>query len=157
MTEWETVGIFPDCAFAALGDTRLTDDDTWRRDSAAFPFPGLFTIDGGYGMVYGLSEEDGVPIEIGRIAGEIVGARIEFTNDVSALEARGKGSWQSLGRLRIGPEGAVALDKKQQDVEWEGQHPWRHALPLPTGWYVAETFLYEGDHLGIRILRSGQL
>lgn len=139
---WEEVAFLPDCAFAALGHPRLVDDDGWHSHSLPF----LRVRGSGYGMIYGLAECDGLPIEIGRIRGEVVAARLEFTNDVAELETLDQGRWVPLGRVRLGDDGAIALDKKQQHLEG-----WCHRVPLPAGWYVAEVFETEGDHVAIRL------
>jgi len=105
-------------------------------------------------MVYGLCEEDDVPIEIGRIDGEIVAARVEFTNDVRELEAAGKATWEHFGDLKIGAERGVAIDAKQHATEWDGQYPWHHDLPLPAGTYAAEACIWDSDHVGIRLIKG---
>jgi hypothetical protein len=97
-------------------------------------------------MIYGLAECDGLPIEIGRLGGDVVAARLEFTNDVAELEADHEGRWTPMGRVRLGEDGAIALDKKQQHLEG-----WCHRVPLPAGWYVAEVFEIQDDHVGIRL------
>jgi len=140
---WETVGCFPDCAYAAVGVRRLVDDDTWV--SHRLPF--LHVRRSGYEMVYARAECDGLPIEVGRISGEIVAVRLEFTNDVSDLERAGRGNWTALGRLRIGRQGAIATDKKEQEVQG-----WVHQVALPPGWYTAETFATKDDDLGVRLV-----
>lgn len=117
--EWEDIGIFPDCAFAALGDPSLLDDEGWVEDS----LPALRLRESGAGMLYGLGECDGLPVEIARRSGVVVGARLEFTDDVAALEAAGEGRWVAIGTLHIGGEGAVAVDKKHEHVEGYLHHP----------------------------------
>lgn len=140
---WEEVAFLPDCAFAALEDARLVDDDEWQ----SHPLPFLRVRRSGYGMIYGRAECDGLPIEIGRTrVGEVVAAGLEFTNDVAELEASGQGRWTSVGRLRLGGGGAIALDKKQQHLDG-----WCHRVPLPAGWYVAEAFETEEDHIAVRL------
>jgi hypothetical protein len=145
MTEivWEQVGLMPDCAFAALGDPSLLGDDAWVGKG----FPSLQRRSSGLGMLYGQAECDGLPVELGRLSAEIVGARLEFTNDVAKLERSGAGHWSSVGRLRIGRRGGVALDAKMPN-----KAEWCHKLPLPGVWYQAEAFEYRGDHLGIRLI-----
>jgi hypothetical protein len=71
----------------ALGDTRLSRDESWRSQS----FPCVQTNADHYGMLYGLAVEDGLPVEVARSSGQLVGIRIEFTNDVVELEAIGEG------------------------------------------------------------------
>lgn len=139
---WEEVALLPDCAFAALGSPRLADDAGWLSHQ----LPYLRVRRSGYGMIYGLAECDGLPIEVGSIAGQAVAIRLEFTNDVADLEAAREGAWTPLGRLRLDESGVIALDKKHQHVEG-----WHHQVPLPAGWYAAEVFATEDDHVGIRL------
>jgi len=97
-------------------------------------------------MIYGLAECDGLPIEVGSIAGRAVAIRMEFTNDVAELETARDGVWTPVGRLRLGADGVIALDKKHQHVEG-----WSHEVPLPAGWYAAGVFVTGDDHVGIRL------
>lgn len=140
---WGDINVFVDCAFAAIGDVRLFDDDTWLDRG----LPCLYRRRSGYGMLYGLAECDGLPIEGCWRADDLIGIRLEFTNDVTELEHSGAGHWAVLGRLRIGTGGAVVCDKKQQHLE-----EWRMTVPLPGGWYTCEAFETGSDHLGIRVM-----
>jgi hypothetical protein len=144
---WEDVGFMLDCSQAALGDIGFLEDDGWLGDSQ----PCLRTDDGGYGMLYADASCDGLPVEIGTVDGCIVAARLEFTYDVDELDSAGEGCWVSRGSLRIGDEGAVALDKKHQHVEG-----WTHRIALAPGRYDAEIFDWEGDCLGIRLVAAIQ-
>jgi hypothetical protein len=142
---WEDCGVFPDCAFAALGDPALLADTAWRRFGR---LPYLHVRPSGLGMLYGKAECDGLPVELGAAAGgAIVAARLEFTHDVAEVEAAGEGRWTTLGRLRIGSRGAIVVDKKHQRLP-----AWRQHLPLPAGWYRAQSFECRDDHLGIRLI-----
>ncbi len=142
---WERVALLPDCAFAALGATEVVDDEDW----AGRGLPFLTVRPDGLGMLYGRAECDGLPIEIGLRLGEPVAARMEFTDDVAKLEERHRGRWLTLGELRIGSDGAVAVDKKHQHLD-----AWRVELPLPAGTYRAQVFESGDDHLGIRLIRA---
>lgn len=133
----------PDCAFAALGDPSLVGDETGLRSN----WSGLQVRKGGLGMLHGQAECDGLPVELGRVSGEIVAARLEFTNDVAKVERKGAGRWRAVGRLRIGRNGGVALDRKRPT-----DAGWFHPLPLPTGWYQAERFETKDDCIGIRLV-----
>jgi len=86
---WEEAAFLPDCAFAALGSPRLADDEAWLSHQ----LPYLRVRRSGYGMIYGLAECDGLPIEVGSIAGRAVAIRMEFTNDVAELETARDGVW----------------------------------------------------------------
>jgi hypothetical protein len=141
---WEDRGALPDCAFAALGDPALLADGAWVAQGR---LPFLQVRRSGLGMLYGRAECDGLPVELGRIGGHAAAARLEFTNDVAELDAARGGNWVALGRLRIGNRGAIAVDMKHRHSP-----AWRHHLPLPPGWYRAEVFEWDGDHLGIRLL-----
>lgn len=141
---WEDHAILPDCAFAALGDPALLADGGWLEHGR---LPHLHVRRSGLGMLYGKAECDDLPVEVGRVGDRVVAARLEFTNDVAQLDAVGEGGWVALGRLRIGSRGAVAVDKKHQHLR-----AWRHRLPLPAGWYRAEVFAWETDHLAIRLV-----
>ncbi len=143
---WEEVGFLPDCGIAALGDVRLLDDGTW----AARPLPFLRALPSGHGMIYGLAECDGLPVEIGRRENRVVAARLEFTNDLAQIEAQGGGRWTELGRLRVDADATVACDKKQQHLAG-----WMLPVPIPGGWYVAEAFETDDDHLGVRLIVHG--
>ncbi len=144
--EWEVVAFFAECAHAALGDPRLLDDESWLGHA----LPYVHVRRSGYGMIYGLAECDGLPLEIGRYRGHIVAVRMEFTSDVAELEASGEGTWQPLGRLRIGDRGAVAGDHQHLDGRL-------HRVPLRPGWYLAEAFEHAFHHLGIRLIKEASL
>lgn len=138
---WEALTYFPTCATAAIGDPRLMDDEAWRLRATPF----LRVRRSGYGMLYGLAETDGLPIEVGRRDGVTAVARMESTNDLAELEAAGEGGWVSLGRLRIGDRGAIAACIERADVSTV-------EVPLSAGWYSAETFRTNDDDLGIRLV-----
>jgi hypothetical protein len=100
----------------------------------------------GYGMIYGKAQCDFPPIELGYLAGVAVALKMEFTDDVGDLEAAADGGWHTLGELRIGGKGAVVLDANKSDAAW------RQDVDLPAGWYLAQTYQWGDDHLGIRLL-----
>lgn len=66
---WEDTGMFPDFAFAGLGDANLVGDRGWLK----LGLPCLFVRPRGLGLVYGKCECDGLPFEIGRTRSEIRG------------------------------------------------------------------------------------
>ena len=145
--KWEDVGWFSDCALAAVGDTRLLDDDAWVSHDE----PYLRVRRSGYGMIYAMAQCDGLPVEIGRLGDNVVAARLEFVSGVDRLEASKKGRWKKMGRLRIGKDGALALDQFRGDYK-----RWCHRVPLAAGWYAAEVFKTKHDHLGIRLRAERQ-
>lgn len=136
--------MFPDCAFAAIGDAGMVADQRWLDSPRQYS---LIVEPNGLGMLHGLAQCDDLPVEVGRLGSEIVAARLEFTSDVAEVEAKGKGSWTPLGRLRIGRGGAIAVDMKMRHLSG-----WLHRLPLAMGWYRAEVFLMPRMHLGIRLV-----
>lgn len=142
---WEEVAYLPDCAVAALGDVRLAADDGWLRH----PLPYVHVRRSGYGMLYALAECDGLPVEIGHVSKQIVAVRLEFVHDVVELEAEKQGRWQSLGRIRIGRDGAIAADTRRQLSE-----AWQYRVDVPPGLYIAQVFKAENDELGIRLMRE---
>ena len=141
---WEDVALFPDCAFAALGDASMVDDQRWLKGFRQHAF---VRQPHGLGMVYGLAECDDLPVEIGRTGSHVIAARLEFTSDVADVAAGGSGSWKDVGRLRIAEEGAIAVDMKMRH-----ETGWVHRLPLPAGWYTAQVFLMDWRVLGIRLM-----
>ena len=145
MIEWEDCGYMLDCAYGALGDTHLLDDDRWME----YEWPTVVTDDDGFGMIYATAECDGLPVEVGRIDGAVVAVRLEFTDDVAEMVAATEAQWETIGRVRIGAQGALALDKKQQHLD-----PWNFQLEVPAGWYDAQACMWDGDCLGIRLLRT---
>ena len=74
-------------------------------------------------------------------------SEIEFTNDVAEVEAAGEGRWRTLGRLRVGNDGVIAVDTKHRNMD-----EWIHHVDLPAAWYAAQAFDYEDDALGIRLM-----
>jgi hypothetical protein len=142
---WTETARFPDCAVAGLGDPGLVNDHEWLSHG----LPCVIVRRSGLGMLYGKAESDGLPVEIGQLAGVTVAARLEFTSDVRDVEAAGAGQWEDIGRLRVGRRGAIAVDLKVP-------HRAQFDLPLPPGWYRAEVFMMVGgDHLGIRLISEG--
>lgn len=147
--EWEDLQVFPECVVAGLGDESLEYEERWS-EGTEFPFPQLFNSGSGFGMLYGLAEADGIYTETGSLDGVLVGARIEFVNDIARLLEAGEGEWRRLGFMRVGSRGAIAIDKRQQQTP--DYHSSRHEIPLPEGWYEAETFISDRDHLGLRLI-----
>lgn len=145
MIEWEDCGFMLDCAYGALGDTRLLDDDRWIECR----LPNVMTDDDGFGMIYATAECDGLPVEVGRIDGAVVAVRLEFTDDVAEMVAASEAKWETIGRVRIGEQGALALDKKQQHLD-----PWKVAFEVPAGRYDAQACMWDGECLGIRLLST---
>jgi hypothetical protein len=141
------VGFFPDCAFAAIGDPRLLDDGAWLEYAQDHGLPFLRVRRSGLGMIYGRAECDGLPVEMGYRGSDAVGARLEFTDDVAELAATHSGDWHTLGDIRIGSSGAVAVDKRRPADDRR-----EHRLALPAGWYAAQIFEHGRDHLGIRLI-----
>ncbi len=138
-------GYMLDCAYGALGDARLVDDGQWIEHR----LPTVVTDDEGFGMIYATAECDGLPVEVGRIGGDVVAVRLEFTCDVAEMEAVGEARWETIGRVRIGEQGAVALDKKQQHLDL-----WKWALDVPADWYDAQACMWDGECTAIRLLRT---
>jgi hypothetical protein len=147
---WEQVAQFPDCAFGAIGDPRLLGDVAWLAHAQIRGLPFLKVRRSGLGMLYGRAECDGLPVEVGRVSAAPMVARMEFTNDLAELEADANGRWRTLGELRIGGRGAVAVDKQH-----ERREAWRHRLRLQTGWYRGQVFECGDDHLGVRLTTAG--
>jgi HD domain len=141
---WATLAIFPDCAFAGLGDPDALAGTSLEEPTRAGWLMRLG--EDGPAMVVGFCESDGQPVEVG-IAGSVaVAARMEFVTDIEDLDRRGEGGWVVSGTIRC--DRLVALDQRRPD-----DPQWSVELPLPPGNYVAEHFVTEGDAVGLRLRR----
>jgi hypothetical protein len=143
--EWLTVGVLPDCAVLEVGDPSVQLEEIGRDLAPTL----AIASDDGRGLVVAYAGCDGLPVELGNIGGKPVAVRLEFVSDVAYLIAGGGGTWQQLGRLRLGRTGCVARDRAHVESS-----PWSHTVQLPEGWYTAESFVADGECLGIRLVRE---
>ena len=139
---WARLGLFADCAVAAVGDPNAIDAPPLSQPSQR---GWLQRHDaGGVGMLLGAAETDGLPVEIGLAGSHAVAARVEFVHDVEALARTGEGHWYVIGRVHC--ERLVAAERN-------GTSGTRVPidLPLPPGDYTAEVFETRGDAVGLRL------
>jgi len=86
-------------------------------------------------------EDNRFPVEVRRVAGVVVEARIDLVNDVDECV----GTWRRIGGLGVGAEGVVAVDPCLG-------REYRVAVAVPPGQWSAEVFDSNGDDLSLRLL-----
>jgi hypothetical protein len=119
--------------------------DRSRTDSQAY----IDFSDRGVNLVSVSTGADGTyPLEVSRgTTGELLGARVCFTNDVDALERRREGRWREVADLRISSSTLI----RRRRLRARGDAP--VTIQAPKGVFPVEIFALAGDAdvLGVRV------
>jgi hypothetical protein len=104
------------------------------------------TVDG-YPFIACFTEsDDSIPVEISEgLNGTVEALRVCWTNDVDRLG----GTWDTVGRLSIASGRCLVWDPRHH-LDVDG-----HEVEVPVGFFKIQTFNFDGDCLGIRILAEG--